>query len=145
MEEKRYIGPTVRALSNLIRRNLDGALKLRNIEKLTGIQGMVMGYLYHNRDKKIFQKDIENHFSIRRSSVTNILKLMEKNGTIERKSVENDARLKQIFLTEKSLKRNMAVEEEIEKIESRMAKGLSADEINTFLSVTERIKNNLGE
>ena len=46
-------------------------------------------------------RDIEREFSITRSTVTNILQLMERKGYITRQSVEQDARLKQLVLTEK--------------------------------------------
>ena len=46
------------------------------------------------------RRDIEREFSITRSTVTNILQLMERKGYIERRSVPQDARLKQLVLTE---------------------------------------------
>ena len=49
----------------------------------------------------MFQRDIEREFSITRSTVTNILQLMERKGYIERQSVPQDARLKRLVLTEK--------------------------------------------
>lgn len=42
----------------------------------------------------IFQKDLETEFCIGRSTVTNILNLMEKKGFVRRESVSYDARLK---------------------------------------------------
>ena len=41
--------------------------------------------------------------SITRSTVTNILQLMERKGYIERRSVPQDARLKQLVLTEEGI------------------------------------------
>ena len=55
-------------------------------------------------DKVVFiiRKDIEEEFQIRKSTVTGILQLMEKNGFIYRESVEKDARLKRIVPTKKA-------------------------------------------
>ena len=47
----------------------------------------------------VYQKDIEEEFRIRKSTVTGILKLLEKNGFIRRESVPQDARLKRIVPT----------------------------------------------
>ena len=47
----------------------------------------------------MYQKDIEEEFRIRKSTVTGILKLLEKNGFIRRESVPQDARLKRIVPT----------------------------------------------
>lgn len=65
------------------------------------MHGWIMEYLYRNSETPVFQRDIEREFSITRSTVTNILQLMERKGYIARQSVEQDARLKQLVLTEK--------------------------------------------
>ena len=65
------------------------------------MHGWIMEYLYRNSDTPVFQRDIEREFSITRSTVTNILQLMERKGYIARQSVAQDARLKQLVLTEK--------------------------------------------
>ena len=59
-----------------------------------------MWHLYRHREEQVFQRDIEREFSITRSTVTNILQLMERKGYIERRSVPQDARLKKLVLTE---------------------------------------------
>ena len=66
----------------------------RGVDELTAMHGWILGYLCRNEHKDIFQKDIEAEFKICRSTVTNILKLMEKKGYIKRESVPYDARLK---------------------------------------------------
>mgnify|MGYP000774081076 FL=1 len=54
----------------------------------------------------MFQRDIEREFSITRSTVTNILQLMERKGYIQRLNVPQDARLKQLVLTEEGIQRH---------------------------------------
>ena len=44
------------------------------------MHGWIIGYLYRHRDTPVFQRDIEREFSITRSTVTNILQLMERKG-----------------------------------------------------------------
>ncbi len=56
------------------------------------------------RANQVFQRDIEREFSITRSTVTNILQLMERKGYIQRQSVPQDARLKQLVLTEEGVR-----------------------------------------
>ncbi|MCQ2478306.1 MAG: MarR family transcriptional regulator, partial [Clostridia bacterium] len=102
-----------------------------------------IGYFFNNRDKDIFQRDFESHFSIRRSTATQILKLMEQRGLIIRKSVENDARLKKIVHTDKALEIQKIIEQDIKKREKRLRNGLSKEEINTFFSVIDKLKANL--
>lgn len=55
------------------------------------MHGRILGYLYWSRPKDVYQKDIEEHFNITRSSVAGIVKLMEQKGYILRQSVQGDA------------------------------------------------------
>ena len=51
-----------------------------NIDEVTVMHGWILAYLEDNREREIYQKDIEGKFGINRSTVTNIVKLMEKKG-----------------------------------------------------------------
>ena len=73
------IGYRIKTLSNMMKRNMECQFGPRN-DRATLMQGWIIGYLYRNRDKEVFQRDIQEQFSIRRSTVTGILQLMEKNG-----------------------------------------------------------------
>ena len=102
MERRLTVGFKVRTLSVAIKRAFE-ASKSRSGFECTGTHGWVIGYLYDNRDRDVFQRDIEKQFSVRRPTMTEILKLMEKNGLITRQSVSYDARLKKIVLTNKGI------------------------------------------
>lgn len=52
------------------------------------MNGWVIVYLAHNSDRDVFQRDLEERFNVRRSTVSNILSLMEKKGLIKRESVD---------------------------------------------------------
>ena len=145
MQNKKHIGFEVRRISNLIKRNIDNAMSGKNFEKLTGMQGRVIGYLCHNTNKEIFQKDIENELSIRRSTATAMLQTMEKHGLIKREAVESDARLKRIIPTDKAIKRHKVFEAEIERVEKQVLLGISKDEAATLFNILDKIKSNLGE
>ena len=68
---------------------------------------------------------------------------MEKNGLIVRKSVEYDARLKKLELTDKAIEVHELIGEEINNIESQVVKGLTEDEVETFFMLIDKIKKNL--
>lgn len=149
MEGKSDIGFQVRNVSNLIKRHIDQIafqdFEAENGHPPTGLHGWVIGYLYHNRDHDVFQRDLQEAFSIRRSTVTGILQLMEKNGLITRASVESDARLKKITLTPKAVALHESVERGIRETEEKIAGGLTPEEKETFLALCEKIKANLEE
>lgn len=68
----------------------------------------------------MYQKDIEKEFDIRKSTATEILKLMEKNGFIFRECSKEDGRMKEIIPTEKSLAMQKEIVENIRSIETKL-------------------------
>ena len=93
----------LRRVDNLIFRRLNQFSRANGVEQTTPMHGWIIEYLYRHRDEPVFQRDIEREFSITRSTVTNILQLMERKGYIQRLSVPQDARLKQLVLTEEGI------------------------------------------
>ena len=106
-EEK--IGFEIRRLDHMLGRNMQAHVRAAGIDEVTLMHGWIIRYLYTNQDKDVFQKDIEQYFSIGRSTVTNIIQLMERKGYIARESVEHDARLKKVVLTEKGIRRCLKI------------------------------------
>ena len=100
-EPPQVIAAQLRRVNNLIFRKINAFTRANEVERGTPMHGWIVEYLYRNQDRPVFQRDIERDFSITRSTVTNILQLMEKKGYIERQSVPQDARLKMLVLTEK--------------------------------------------
>lgn len=145
MSPEKLIGLEIRNLSNLIRRDIETHADELEFKPSKGVRGWAIDYFYENRDRDIFQKDFEEKFSIRRSTASNILKLMEKNGFITRQSIESDARLKKIVLTEKAVQLHNCIAEDIKRREKRLRKGLTDEELNAFFSVMQKIKANMEE
>lgn len=141
MEQDKSISFELHRTSKLIKRYLDGT---KTIELPTAAHGRVIGFIA-NRDCDVFQRDIEKEFNIRRSTATNILKLMEKNGLITRESVSQDARLKKIHLTEKAYELHEAVVENFKKLEEKLRCDISQDELDVFFSVLNKVNQNLKE
>lgn len=142
MNNKRYIGFEIRSLNNLIKRTLESQ-KPEELDRSTGVHGWAIRYFYENRDRDIFQRDFESRFSIRRSTATNMLKLMEKNGIITREPVTYDARLKKIVLTEKAIRLHNMATKNIEMFENTIEKGITNEELANFYKVADKIKKNL--
>ena len=60
---------------------------------LTTMQNRVLHYiLAKSLENPVYQKDIEKEFKVSKSTVTEILQLMEKNGFIIRKKSDNQAK-----------------------------------------------------
>ena len=102
-EGPQVIPAQLRRVDNLIFRKINQFARANGVEQATPMHGWIIEYLYRHRDEQVFQRDIEREFSITRSTVTNILQLMERKGYIRRQSVPQDARLKQLVLTEEGV------------------------------------------
>ena len=100
-EPPQVIPAQMRRVNNLIFRKINQFHRENEVEDVTPMHEWILSYLFWHRDEPVYQRDIEREFSITRSTVTNILQLMERKGYITRRSVEQDARLKQLVLTEK--------------------------------------------
>ena len=145
MEYREDIGFQIRTLSHLVKRTVDQVAFDEQDDHPTGVQGWILGYLYENQGREIFQRDIQEHFSIRRSTVTGILQLMERNGLITRSSVERDARLKKLELTPRGVELHARVERSIRQVEDRLSQCLTPEEKATFLTICEKIRAHLKE
>lgn len=143
-EKERHIGMELKAVNNLIRRNLDLRFSESDNGELSGIQGPVIGFLYWESKKRdVFQKDIEKEFGIRRSTATVMLQSLEKKGMIERVSVNHDARLKKILLTPKAVECNRKIMRQIDTFNQLLESGISKQEKEEFLRILDKISENL--
>ena len=73
MRRERHIGYEIKALSNLMRRKMWEQAGRPDCDEFTERQGMLLGFLCRNRDQEIFQKTLEEVFSIRRSTASRLL------------------------------------------------------------------------
>ena len=137
------IGFEIRRLDHMLGRNMQAHVRAAGIDEVTLMHGWIIRYLYTNQDKDVFQKDIEQYFSIGRSTVTNIRQLMERKGYIARESVEHDARLKKVVLTEKGIRNQEMLEDLVESLDTRLVDGITDEELYVFYSVIEKLKRNL--
>jgi DNA-binding MarR family transcriptional regulator len=142
MKKDNEVGKKIIVLSHQIKRSLDRAAVDSGI---TGVQARVLGILGEAQEtgKDIFQKDIEEKFQIRRSSVTGILQLMEKKKLISRESVPYDARLKKIVLTQESMELREHLHKNIYKFEEILVKGVSDEDLETFLRIVDTLSQNM--
>lgn len=145
MEKEKQLHFQIHRTSRLIKRYIDNTHTKAYIDNMTGNHGYILGFVYENRDRDIFQRDIEKEFNLRGSTVTNMLNLMEKNGLIERKSVDGDRRLKRIVLTQKAVEIHQLVISDIERLEETISKGIDKKDIEVFFSVLDKINSNIKE
>lgn len=144
MTKPNSIGFEIRTLSNLLKRKLFEFAPPPDGEEFTDMQGQIIDFLYANNNKReVFQKDVEEKFSMRRSTASRILQTLEKKGILTREYVSYDARLKKIVITAKAIENHERIRGKINEIESIVSRGLSEEEINIFFIITGKIKKNI--
>lgn len=134
------IGFQLRTLSHMVGHAVQQMAFSGVPDEITGMQGWIMGYLYENRDRDIFQRDIQAQFSVSRSTVTGMLQTMEKKGLITRESVDWDARLKRLSLTQKAMQHHEKVMCGIRRTEELLQGLLTEEERETFLRLCRKLK-----
>ena len=137
MEEK-HIGKAIVTLSHQINRKMQ---VMNDDYKITGTQGRILHYIAVESEKRqVFQKDVEEEFNIRRSTATEILKLLEKKQLILKESVESDGRLKKLTLTEKAKEFQNHMCNKIEQIEQELSDRLTKEEHVQLLHLLEKLQ-----
>lgn len=131
----------VSKLSNKLRRRID-AFSTR--DHMSGSQGKVLHFLL-TQTGDVFQKDIEDEYTLRPSTATELLKKMEQNGLIHREALPGDARRKRIIVTEKALSYKDDVMADITQLEADLTRGIPPEDMATFFRVIKKMLENMAE
>jgi DNA-binding MarR family transcriptional regulator len=105
--------------------------------------GWVVGYLYRHSDADIYQKDLEKTFHMAPSSITAMVKSLEKSGLIRREPVEKDARLKRIVLTEEGVTFQERTMENFDRLEAAAVEGIPPEDVEKFFAVLIQANQNI--
>lgn len=131
------IGKLIHTVDIKLKRRIDS---LANEFDLTAVQFFVIERIYLASQKgDIFQRDLEAALDVRRSTISNVLRLLEKKGYIQRESVSQDARLKKLALTPLGKKVYLDFKAHLSKSEARALSSLSSDEIATLATLLTRL------
>ncbi len=131
-------------LSTLTGRRLARAGRELCGEGFTHRQGQIIHFLIQNASRgDLFQRDVEEELSIRRPTATGILQLMEKNGLLRRESVEYDARLKKLVLTDRALALDANAQAVLGEREGRLTADIPPEELAAARRVLERMRRSL--
>lgn len=129
-------------LSHLLKRRMEHSLTCCHIDDtVSRNNGWILGYLAHHPDQNVFQKDIENAFCVRRSTVSKVIRLMETKGLIRRESVPNDARLKKLVLTPDGMELHKAIEQQILDTENLLRQSITDEELEIFSRIMDKFRN----
>lgn len=137
---EREIGFYLKKIFQTMEKNLNKDLE--DID-LTGMQAHVLIYLYKNRKNIINQRDIEREFELTNPTVNGILNRLENKRFIKRVVSLNDARNKEIMITDKSISLIAEMKKKAKKMENKMTSGITKEELDTFYQVIKKMFNNV--
>lgn len=133
------VAHSVSRLANEIRHRLDACSAHSG---LSGAQGRALHFILA-QEEPVYQRDIEEEFGLRPSTVTELLKKMEQNGLIYRKTEARDSRLKRIVVTEAALAHQRQVVADLKELEDELTRGISPGQLMVFSEVIEKMSENL--
>lgn len=140
---RKPIGVEIRVLNNMITRFFELMPSHSEVEKLTGTNGWIIRFLVRNRHRDVFQKDLEQEFGITRSTASRVIDLMVQKGLVVRESVEHDARLKKLVLSEKALELSEKMKELGEAVDNALISSISEKELEDFYRVLQKLQNSM--
>lgn len=139
-----HMGKLIHMLSHEMKRHhpIDKVV----IEDLTIMQKHILKYiLLETMHRDLYQKDIEEEFQIRKSTVTGYVQLMEKNGFLTRESDKDDARKKRLVPTAKAEELRGLILEDIKRNEKMMVEGIKEEDVTICKQVLYHVLQNLIE
>ncbi len=149
MEDKNVLFK-IKSLENLIARTFIKGKELNNDKlenkKITipsSTQMQILEYILEHIDEDVYQKELEDVLNLRRATVSGVLQTMEKNNLIKRETDTVDTRTKKIVLNDEAKKMFLRGKVKVQEIEKIAIKGISSEELNIFINVIEKMKDNI--
>lgn len=139
------IGHELAYTNNLIARRIARGGNNKYAMNISPIQVRIVKYLVKQNNKAILQKDMEYIFNIRRSTVSGVIKTMEKNNIIIRENVKDDNKSKEIKLTDDVYKRANDLVKELKELDLELLRDVDKEDLEVFMRVLKNIQDNLKE
>lgn len=139
-----YIGGLLRELTIAVHRNIGVELSEHELGDMKGPQSMALGYLIHaSAQDEIYVKDLEKYMKIRKSTASELVSRLEKNGYVKTEKSQKDGRLKRLIVTEEGHEAHDRILQFLQEIDDRLVEGLSKEEVDTFVNLLNRLIQNM--
>lgn len=99
---------------------------------LTSMQMSVIDYLSRRHDEVVIQRDLEQEFNVKRSTMTLLLQRMDKKGLVVRKQALSDGRQKEVTLTNKSREMERLIQDYMKQQDDQIRQIFGQAEIKQF-------------
>jgi len=134
------IGLEIRIVSNLIYNKMNRLTM--EAENVSAHQCLILQCLANKRDSDVYQKDIEELFSIRRSTANQMLRTLEERGLIQRIQSPDDARKNLLVLTDKGEAACKNLNESMELLLKELIGNIDRKELEQFQITLRKLWHN---
>lgn len=131
-------------LNNIISRHISKNVP-EECTELSYTNTRIIRFIADEKERNVYQKDVEKEFGITRSTASRVLMLMEEKGLVTRHSVEHDARLKKLVLTEKAQRMNDMMYKKSLVLDEVLMRGFSDEEAAQLQAFIQRMTDNVVE
>ncbi|MDD6728839.1 MAG: MarR family winged helix-turn-helix transcriptional regulator [Eubacteriales bacterium] len=135
------LGLEIRVVSNLIYNKMNQLAM--EAENLTVHQCLILQYLSQNSEKEVVQKDIEELFSVRRSTANQMLKTLAERGYIKRTVSREDSRKNVLSATEKGLDASTHLTQDMYSFMKKLHGDIPKAELEQFESTLYKLWHNI--
>ena len=135
MTEEKTLLNELRLINIALRRSMSAVCECG----VPTVSSMVLHYVFMCGGNAL-QKDVENEFGLRRSTVSRQLHKLEQDGYILRTAAERDGRSKRITLSEKAMAEQDEIAAKFGVVETHVEKALSPAEKETFHRLCGKIR-----
>lgn len=109
----------------------------------TPAQMQILHFIISKKNEKVYQTDISNALNLRRATLSEILKTMEKNDLIFRIKDKTDTRKKEIIISDSAKAKFQIVKDTLNKAEQTITKDINQKELDFFFEIVSKMKENL--
>ena len=139
---KKGIYCQIKDLEILIVRMLFNTVKIDKFRPPTITQARIMDYILEHKED-VYQKDLEKALNLRRATVSEVLRTMEKKGLIKREKNKMDARSKKIILLKNSKNCHSKITNNIIQLEEVLTQNITQEELEIFTTVLKKMQDNI--
>jgi len=135
------IGLEIRILSNLIYNRMNQ--RTMETANISVHQCLILQHLTQHPDEAVCQKEIEQLFSVRRSTANQMLRTLEERKLIRRFPAANDARKNIIEITEEGRRACEALNESMRQLLEQLLSGIDRTELAQFQTTLRKLWHNI--
>jgi|LAHS01.1.fsa_nt_gb DNA-binding MarR family transcriptional regulator len=144
MNEEKPLGAEIRMTSNAVKNYIDLTLESQLKDRLTGIEGLTMGYLFKHEGSPVTAKDIMERSHSSKATTSQTLHGLEVKGYIKMVPSKDDKRVKVIELTDKGEEVHREFGEIFKEISRQVKQGITPEDEALVRKILKQIQANVG-